>query len=128
MSTAVLGTRAMSTSVLNGASLKSAPMPRLRLTKRGRRVLVFLVAFPLVAAALAFALNGGMAAATNVSGASSLQYVTVESGQSLWQLASEIAPSADPRDVISDVVHLNQLTGTDIQAGQRLAIPARYSH
>jgi hypothetical protein len=118
----------MSTAVMNGITLKSAPMPRLRLTKRGRRVLVFLVAFPLAAAALAFALNGGMAAATNVTGASSLQYVTVESGQSLWQLASEIAPSADPRDVISDVVHLNQLTGTDIQAGQRLAIPARYSH
>ncbi|MES1170720.1 MAG: LysM peptidoglycan-binding domain-containing protein [Leifsonia sp.] len=113
---------------MNGITLKSATMPRLRLTKRGRRVLVALVAFPLVAAALAFALNGGMAAATNVTGASSLQYVTVESGQSLWQLASEIAPSADPRDVISDVVHLNQLTGTDIQAGQRLAIPAQYSH
>ena len=122
----------MSTVTLNGisprsASLENGSLPHLRLTRRGRRVLVFLIAFPLVAAALAFALNGGMAAATNEVSATSLHYVTVEPGQSLWQLAQEVAPSADPRQVISDVVHLNQLPSTDIQAGQRLAIPAQYS-
>lgn len=117
----------MSTATLNGMSLNRAPMPRLRITKRGRRVLVFLAAFPLVVAALAFALNGGMAAATNVASSASLPYVTVEAGQSLWQLAGQIAPSSDPRDVIADLIHLNQLAGTDVQAGQRLAIPARYA-
>lgn len=105
-----------------------AMTPRLRLTRRGRRVLMVLITLPLVVAALAFALNGGVAAASNVSSSASFHYVTVGSGQTLWQLAQEIAPSADPRDVISDVVHLNQLASTDLQVGQRLAIPMRYSH
>ena len=102
-------------------------MPRLRLTRRGRRVLTTLAALPLIAAALVFGLNGGMATATSTSSSTTFRYVTVGAGQSLWQLALEIAPSADPREVISDIVHLNQLSSSDIQAGQRLAVPVRYS-
>lgn len=122
MSTAV----AMSTAVMNG-SVPSA-VPRLRLTKRGRAVLTTLAALPLIVAALVFGLNGGMATATSTTSATAFQYVTVEAGQSLWQLALQVAPSADPREVISDVVHLNQLSSPDVQVGQRLAIPLRYSN
>jgi LysM repeat protein len=104
------------------------PMTHLRLTKRGRRVLTILAAVPVVTAALVFTLNGGMATATDVAGNTKFEYVTVAAGESLWQIAGQIAPSADPRDVISDVVHLNQLAGPDLQAGQRLAIPTQYSH
>src|SRR5690554_5293682 len=57
------------------------PQPRLRLTRRGRVVFTTLAATPLVLAALAFALNGGMATATVEAG--STDYVTVLSGQSL---------------------------------------------
>ncbi|MDQ1606561.1 MAG: hypothetical protein QOJ18_928 [Microbacteriaceae bacterium] len=99
----------------------------LRLTKRGRRVLTVLAAVPVVIGALFFTLNGGMATATDVAGSTKFHYVTISAGESLWQLAGQIAPSADPRDVISDVVHLNQLASTDLQAGQRLAIPTQYS-
>ncbi|MDQ1550427.1 MAG: hypothetical protein QOD27_2085 [Microbacteriaceae bacterium] len=99
----------------------------LRLTKRGRRVLTVLAAVPVVIGALIFTLNGGMATATDVAGSTKFHYVTISAGESLWQLAGQIAPSADPRDVISDVVHLNQLASTDLQAGQRLAIPTQYS-
>jgi hypothetical protein len=117
----------MSTATLNGMSVNGPPMPRLRITQRGRRVLTVIVALPLVVAAFAFALNGGMAVATNVASSASLSYVTVGAGQSLWQLAVRIAPSADPREVISDIVRVNQLGGSDVQAGQRLAVPAQYS-
>ncbi|MHB1171702.1 MAG: LysM peptidoglycan-binding domain-containing protein [Lacisediminihabitans sp.] len=112
----------MSTAVLGRS------VPGLRLTKRGRRVFTAFAALPLVIAALVFALNGGVATATDHGSSTRLQYVTVEAGQSLWQLAETIAPTADPRDVISDLVHLNQLAGTDVQPGQQLAIPAQYSH
>lgn len=98
----------------------------LRLTKRGRVVLTLLITVPLVIAALFALVNGGGAAASNSAG-STLQYVTVQSGETLWQLAGEIAPSADPREVASDIVHLNNLSSSDIQAGERLAIPAEYS-
>lgn len=128
MSTAAVNLKSANVTIAfgEGPRASQAPAPRLRLTRRGRRVLVFLVALPLVAAAMAFALNGGIAAATGTAGGQ-LQYVTVGAGESLWQLAETVAPSADPRDVVSEIVHLNQLSGADVQAGERLAIPAQYS-
>jgi hypothetical protein len=100
--------------------------PRLRLTKRGRGVLTTLAAAPLVVAALVFALNGGMATATLEGSGTDFQYVTVEAGQSLWEVAETVAPNADPRDVIAGIMKLNQLESADVLAGQQLAIPAQY--
>jgi hypothetical protein len=112
---------------LRGTSAAFAPVPpRLRLTQRGRKVLTALVATPLVIAALVFALNGGGATATLDSGAT-FEYVTVDGGQSLWQLAEQLAPDADPRDVIVDIMKLNQLESAEVYAGQQLAIPAQYA-
>lgn len=112
---------------LNAASVaRAVPRTRLRLTRRGRRVMAALVALPVVVAAFAFALNGGGAIATAETAPNSFTYVTVEAGQSLWQLAQALAPAADPRDVIAEIVSLNQING-DIQPGQRLAIPQAYS-
>ena len=105
----------------------SSSAPRLRLTKRGRAVLMFLAATPLVIAALAFALNGGGATASLEGSRVAFQYVTVESGQTLWQLAESIAPAADPRDVIAEIMQLNQLQSADVYAGQELAVPAAYA-
>ena len=99
--------------------------PHLRLTQRGRRVITVLVAAPLVVLALAAALNGGMATATDSSAPT--QYVSVEEGQSLWQLAASIAPGADPRDVIAEIVSINQLDSAQIFPGQQLALPAQYT-
>jgi hypothetical protein len=116
----------MSTAVMNLPTMGRRDVaPKLHLTKRGRAVLTALISLPLIVAALVFAVNGGGAVATDHQG-SALHYVTVESGETLWQLAGEIAPKADPREVISDIVHLNQLPSSDIEAGQRLAIPAQY--
>lgn len=102
---------------------------RLRLTARGRRVLAAIVAAPL-AIALGFAiLAGGSALAAREGGAAagSFETVTVEPGGSLWTIAEEVAPNADPRDVVDAIARLNALGGTQVSAGQRLAIPAEYS-
>jgi LysM repeat protein len=107
---------------------RPAGRARLRITRRGYAVLTFLVALPLVIAAFAITTSGGGAAATGVASNVSFSYVTVQSGDTLWQIAGEIAPSSDPRDVISDIVHLNQLSTSDVQPGQRLAIPSQYAH
>jgi LysM domain len=101
--------------------------PRLRLTRRGRAGLLFLAATPLVIAALLFALNGGQASASLEGSSNSFQYVTVDGGESLWQVAQEIAPNADPRDVIQQLMQLNQLDSADVFAGVQLAIPAQYA-
>lgn len=102
--------------------------PRLRLTPRGRRVLMTLAATPLVIAALVYALNGGGATASLTGSTQDFTYVTVEAGQSLWQLAEELAPNTDPREVIARIVQLNQLESSDVGAGQELAIPAEYAN
>ncbi|MFF9562078.1 LysM peptidoglycan-binding domain-containing protein [Leifsonia sp. NPDC014704] len=101
---------------------------RLRLTRRGRAVLSALVALPLVIGALVFALNGGGAVATGEQTHVSFQYVTVESGDSLWSVAERVAPNADPRDVIADIVSLNGLDSAVVSPGQQLAVPAKYAH
>ena len=107
----------------NAAGAKS----HLRLTPRGRRVFTTLAALPLAIAALAFALNGGMATASPEGSSVPLESVTVEAGQTLWELASEIAPEADPRDVIADIVAFNSLKTTAITPGQQLDVPTSYS-
>lgn len=98
---------------------------RLRLTKRGRRVLIALIVLPLIIAGFFAALNGGGAGATNTAVKDASIYVTVHQGQSLWQIAESIAPTKDPRDVIVDLTNYNHIAG-EVQAGQRIAIPAQY--
>lgn len=106
-----------------------APRTRLRLTVRGRRVLAFLAALSAIGA-LAFAvLAGGSALASHESGApaGTFQTVTVSAGDSLWSIAGEIAPSADPRDVVDALTRLNALDGVTLTPGQELAIPTEYA-
>ena len=133
--TSVIDTRVASTGVtstgFHSTPLHSVPSrrasPRLRITQRGRSLLVAVVAAPLAIAAMAFALNGGEATASLGGQDMPFQYVTVSSGETLWQLAEELAPTADPRQVIDQIVQLNQLTSSDVFAGQELAIPGEYA-
>src|SRR5690606_2363556 len=99
---------------------------RLRLTARGRIVFTTIAAIPLVISAFLFAINGGGATAGLGQGAS-FEFVTVETGQSLWQLAEQVAPAADPRDVIAAIMKVNQLSSPDVYAGQELALPPHLS-
>ena len=106
-----------------------APTPHLRITRRGRTVVTFLVAVPLAIAAAVFGLGAvGAAAGTSSGSASSFHYVTVDPGESLWQLAVSVAPNADPRDVVADIQNLNNLSSGVLQPGQRIAIPTKYDN
>jgi hypothetical protein len=105
-----------------------ARAPRLHITRRGYVLLTVLVALPLVFAAGGLAVNGGGAAASDSAASVTFAHVTVQAGESLWQVARQVAPSADPRDVVSDIVHLNQLSSAVVQPGQSVAIPLKYSH
>jgi hypothetical protein len=99
--------------------------PRLRITPRGRAVLAALIAAPLVAVAwfgLAPAVQAG-----DTPASVAYTYVSVEPGQSLWQLAGQLAPYDDPREVIADILALNNLPSADVQPGQELAVPAQYA-
>ena len=123
--------------LFNTGAATAQSTTHLRLTRRGRIVFTTMAAVPLIIGALAFALNGGMAAATGQGAsagndavtvdATAFEYVTIYSGQSLWQVAETLAPTADPRDVIAEIVSLNQLSSEAVQPGQRLALPTKYS-
>jgi LysM repeat protein len=101
--------------------------PRLRLTSRGRMVFGTLAALPVIALALLIGPNVLGAQATSTTGSSDFTYVSVAPGQSLWQLAAEVAPQADPREVVADILKLNNLSSADLQPGQELAIPTQYA-
>ena len=117
----------MSSITLGGFSGYAAPARRshLRMTKRGRGVLLTALASPLVIAALVLGINAGGATATSSS--TPLAKVTVVSGDTLWSVAREIAPNADPRDVIADIMSVNRMSSAEIQPGEQLAIPAQYN-
>jgi LysM repeat protein len=108
------------------AAQRTPVRAHLRITARGRAVLLTLLAMPLVAAALLLGI--GAAAASGSSSSTPLTKVTVVGGETLWGLAHEIAPNSDPRDVIANIMAVNQLKSADIQPGERLSIPAQYSH
>jgi hypothetical protein len=101
--------------------------PRLRLTRRGRAVFTGLAIVPLLIAGLVFGLGAGGAVATNGAATDSLTWVTVEAGQSLWDIAADVAPAEDPREFAAQVAAFNQLGSTVIQPGQELAIPPQYT-
>ena len=104
----------------------SAPQIPVRLTARGRRVLGALVIVAVAVVAYAFsALFAGMASATTTDLVySETSFVVVEQGQTLWQIATEIDSSADPRAVIDVIEDLNAMGASDvIQAGQVLVVP-----
>jgi Tfp pilus assembly protein FimV len=90
-----------------------------RLTRRGRTVLVLALMALLVLAGLTLG-RGASQAATHRP---ARQTVTVEPGESLWSVASRVAPHDDPRLVISSIESLNHLAGPQLLAGQQLVMP-----
>ena len=120
MSTITFGTAAV---------LPVRPATRLRLTVRGRRVLLALAALPLAGGVAFAAVSGGNAIASGdetVAVTTSFSTVTVMPGDTLWSIASAVAPAADPREVIGEITRLNALPSGEIQIGQQIAIPTQY--
>lgn len=103
--------------------------PRLRLTRRGRIVLIGLPLVLLAALLLSLTglLNSPAKAADTASGLSVTETVsvTVQPGESLWTIAGAVDPTRDPRDVIADIVQLNDLEMGKVMPGQQLFVPSK---
>ncbi|MDQ0734257.1 LysM peptidoglycan-binding domain-containing protein [Arthrobacter agilis] len=103
---------------------RSAERP-LSLTRRGRLVLVGLpIALGVAALILlgAFLTSQAQAGESLPAPAAAVE-VSVAAGESLWDLALRYAPDRDPRDVVAEMVELNDLRSSVVQAGQDIAVP-----
>lgn len=114
---------------LDAVSAVSQPVrTRLRLTRRGRAVFGTLATLLVIGAlAIAAMFGGSQAVATAESGGADFGYVVVLPGESLWSVASALDANVDPRDLVAEIVQLNKLDGSGVQAGQPIAVPLRYA-
>ncbi|GAA2413553.1 hypothetical protein GCM10010191_24170 [Actinomadura vinacea] len=116
---------------LNGRhSGRKATEPPLRLTRRGRAVLIgFIAAVLLVLFWLTAALGanaGGAGGGAPPEGASGRgETVVVEPGETLWDIARRDDPEGDPRVTVRRIADLNGLSDAIVQPGQHLRMPAR---
>lgn len=90
-----------------------------KLQNPGRLVRAALV----LAVAVGFSISSISGSVAGDSGPVELQFITVEHGESLWELAGEYAPSSDPRDWIAEVVMLNALQSVELTPGQQIFLP-----
>lgn len=110
--------RGLRSGASSGRSARRAAAPSLRMTRRGRLVVLavalMVVLLPGAWRAMATAQIEGPATVT----------VSVQPGDTLWGIASAIDPGADPRALIAEIRELNALTSSGLVPGQVLVVPA----
>jgi hypothetical protein len=98
----------------------------LRLTRRGRLVLLAVVLLLMTALAGLVAAPGLAAGpgdpAGRVAGAPT---TLVRPGDTLWAIAQRHAPEREPFETIDEIRRLNRLSGYTVHPGQRLTLPRR---
>lgn len=116
----------MSTMTISPSYAPRVARPRpvrgqVRLTRRGRLVVLVLALGLALAAGLALSdrstatREGGTPPATEV--------VHVGAGETLWGIASELADNGDVRAMVDQIEQLNALDSSMLYAGQELHVP-----
>jgi hypothetical protein len=92
-----------------------------RLTRRGRLVVL---AFALLAVLTVGVLLASGSVATDRPGTPEpTRVITVDAGQTLWDIAAGLADDGDVRSMVDHIEHLNALDSGMLVAGQRLVVP-----
>ena len=94
-----------------------------RLTRRGRLV-VFLLAL-IAVLAVGVLLASGSVATGERGTAAPTRTVMVGSGDTLWDIAAEIADDGDVRGMVHQISRLNALDSSLVTAGQKLRVPVQ---
>jgi len=96
----------------------------LRLTRRGR-VVVRLLGGAGLLLVVGFGVLGGPSA---LAGPEAERVPVAERvvlpGETLWGIAGEVAPGADRRETVAQIMELNGLSSAEVAAGTRLSVPA----
>jgi hypothetical protein len=108
---------------LYAPDVRSTSVP-MRLTRRGRLALSVGVALAAVALLGAAWLSGpGRSTGSSSDRAGTVAapaLVVVRSGDTLWSIASRVAPDRDPRAEVADLQRLNGLSDAQLGVGQEL--------
>jgi len=93
------------------------------ITRRGRLARTCVVLSLTVVMAAGFASQSG-AGQDVASTAPSYEIIVVAPGETLWSVAAAYG-SGDVQGLVSDIREANNLSGFDLQAGQRLRVPLK---
>jgi len=92
-----------------------------RLTRRGRLVVVVLALGLALAAMTAF--GPGSAATSHPGAPVQTHVVEVGAGDTLWEIAAGVAAPGHVRDKVQQIEELNHLSGPAVTIGQEIAVP-----
>ncbi len=106
-------------------SVAHAPVRRpavqpVRLTRRGTVLIGLLIALCTMGVIVLAAMNAGPAAPSLRDAPAS---VVVEPGDTLWQIATEVAPADNPAMIVERIRAANDLGTAPLQPGQTLILP-----
>jgi Tfp pilus assembly protein FimV len=91
----------------------------IRLTRRG--VVVLAIAVAVLGLGLVWLAR--LSAPQSAASPPAPYAVTVQPGDTLWSIASRVAPQSDPRAEVAALQRRNHLTGVDLTPGQILRVP-----
>jgi hypothetical protein len=104
------------------SATKSLTAGHIRLTRRGRLALLVAAVLCLL---VGFSLGNALSfTAGSISSPAASHSIVVQPGQTLWGIATQVAPHADPRATIQQIIVLNHLPSTGVQVGETLAVPS----
>lgn len=118
------------TTTTNSGPTGSITSGSITLTRRGRLMLLGLPVMLAAAAALAVLLmasaalfNNAQASTAEGPGVEAAQ-VAVNPGDTLWSLASQAPSEDDVREVMAQIVEINNLDSSQLEPGEVLYVPA----
>ena len=101
--------------------------PKLKITRRGRLAVTALGSLVVaLGAVFGSQLSLPSAEASNETSATEFGYILPAYGDTMWSIAERLDPSADPRDLVYEIVLLNQLPDSSLRANEPLAVPLRF--
>ncbi|KQY59488.1 hypothetical protein ASD11_07965 [Aeromicrobium sp. Root495] len=103
-------------------SFSTPARPQLRLTRRGRLAIVLAVLAAVAVLAVAF--GPSTFAGRDAGQLPPVSTVTVQPGDTLWDIAVKANPGGEVRSTIDDILKLNSLSSvSDVDLGDKLAVP-----